>query len=316
VRLANGHYYYWGFRDYARALDEFSFCLKKEPGNEWNISSIAWIQRRLGKFQEALKNLKIAFQHDPRNHILAKELGYTCEALRMYKEAEGYYDRANSLAPDRAASYTGKAMMKIYKTGSTKSARQVLDKASKYVSLEDISWSLVYLDIYDGYYQDALDKLASIQEEVEKGNTYYKPKEAIIGLIYELLGKLDQARTHYKKAQILLERKVRELPDDARIHAELGKVYAHLGFKDQAISEAQIAIDLIPVSKDALDGPSYLAKIAEIHTVIGDYDAAVDKIEYLLEIPAGLHVGELKVKPVWAPLRGRPRFQKLLEGGE
>jgi len=207
VREANGYYYYWGFRDYARALDEFSFCLQKEPGNEWNISSIAWIQRRLGKFEEALKNLKTAFQLNPREHNLAKELGYTCEALRLYTEAEGYFDRAISLAPDRAASYISKAWIQIYKTGSTESARQVLDDASKYVNSQDISWDLAHFDIYDGHYQDALDRLASIQEEVEIGGSFYTPKQAIVGFIYELKGQLDQARAHYKKALLMLEKK-------------------------------------------------------------------------------------------------------------
>jgi len=313
VRSAIGYYYYWGFRDYARALDEFSFCLQKEPGNEWNISSIAWIQRRLGKFEEALKNLEIAFQLNPREHTLAIELGYTCEALRMYTEAEGYFDRAISLAPDRAASYIGKAWILIYKMGSTERARQVLDKASKYVSSEDITWFLVYLDVYNGYYQEALDRLASIQEEIEKGSTFYTSKDAIRGFIYEQMAQPDKALIHYKNARTLLEKEANELPDDARIHAELGKVYAHLGLRDEAIREAQTAVDLIPVSKDALIGPVYLAKLAGIHTIIGDSDAAIEKLENLLEIPAGVHIGELKVKPVWTPLRKHPRFQKLLK---
>ncbi len=316
VRSANGHYYYWGFRDYARALDEFSFCLQKEPGNEWNISSIAWIQRRLGKFEEALKNLKISFQLNPREHILAKELGYTCEALRMYTEAEDYYNLAVSLAPDRLASYIGKAWIQIDQTGSTESARQVLGTALKYGESDDITWTLVQIDIYDGHYQDALDKLVSVREEISKGSTIYTPKEALMGWIYELMGQPDQARTYYGKAQLLLEKKVRELPDDARIHAELGKVYAHLGLEDEAIREGQTAVDLIPVSRDAMDGPVYSARLAEIYTIVGDCDAAIDKLEYLLEIPAGVHVGELKVDPVWDPLRDHLRFQKLLEGGE
>ncbi len=313
VREANGYYYYWGFRDYARALDEFSFCLQKEPGNEWNISSIAWIQRRLGKFEEALKNLKTAFQLNPREHNLAKELGYTCEALRLYTEAEGYFDRAISLAPDRAASYISKAWIQIYKTGSTESARQVLDDASKYVNSQDISWDLAHFDIYDGHYQDALDRLASVQEEVEIGGSFYTPKQAIVGFIYELKGQLDQARAHYKKALLMLEKKTSEWPDDARIHADLGKVYAHLGLRDKAIREAQKAVDLLPLSKDALDGPEYLAHLAETYTIVGDYDAAIDKLEYLLEIPAGVHIGELKVNPVWTPLHTYPGFEKLLK---
>jgi len=105
-------------------------------------------------------------------------------------------------------------------------------------------------------------------------------------------------------------------PDDARIHAELGKVYGHLGFKDEAIREGKVAVNLIPVSRDALLGPVFLEALAEIYTIVGDYDAAIDKLEYLLESPAGtfgLHIGELKVNPVWDQLRDSPRFQKLLE---
>jgi serine/threonine-protein kinase len=114
----------------------------------------------------------------------------------------------------------------------------------------------------------------------------------------------------------LLEKKVHERPDDSRIHAELSKVYAHFGLKDQAIREGQTAVDLIPVSQDAMNGPDYLARLADIYTTVGDFDAALDKLEYLLEIPGGVHIGELKVNPVWDPLRNHPRFQKLLEGGE
>jgi non-specific serine/threonine protein kinase len=316
VRVANGYYYYYGFRDYARALDEFSFAVRKEPGNARYNASIAYIQRRLGKFEEALQNLKIAFQYDPRSNVLPSETGGTYRYLRMYTEAEAYYDRAITLAPDIAMNYIFKARTHIYKIGNTKSARQVLDNALKYVSSEDLTWDLVYLDIYDGNYQDALDRLASIQEEVREEQIDYTPKEAIRGLIYELMGQPDQARNHYKKAQELLEKKAHEWPDDARIHADLGKVYAHLALKDEAIREGQTAVDLIPVSRDAMIGPEYLARLAGICTTVGDYDAAIEKLEYLLEIPNGVHIGELKVNPVWAPLRNRPRFQKLLEGGE
>jgi len=313
VRATNGLYFYWGFRDYARALDEFSFAQRKDPCNGWYKAFIAFIERRLGRFQDALQNLKIALQHDPRSQSLAKEIGYTYEALRMYTEAENYYERAIALAPDVASNYIFKALTSIWKTGSTESARQVLHRASKRVSSDDLIWYLVDFDIYDGHYNDALDRLASIQEDVLEHQTTYTPKEAIVGLIYELMGQPDQARTHYKKAQLLLEKKVRELPDDARIHAELGNVYAHLGLKDEAISEGQTAVDLIPVSRDAMQGPAYLIDLAEIHTIVGDCDAAIEKLEYLLEIPAGVHIGELKVNPVWIPLRDHSRFQALLD---
>ena len=188
-----------------------------------------------------------------------------------------------------------------------------MDDASKRVELDDIIWNLVRLDIYGGHYQEALNRLTTIQEEVDERQTEYTPKDAIRGFIYELMGQPDLARAQYQKAQLLLEKMVQEQPDEARMHAELGKVYAHLGLKDDAIREGQAAVDLIPVSRDAMIGPKYLEDLAEIYTIVGDHDIAMDNLEYLLEIPAGVHVGNLKVDPIWNPLRDNPRFQGLIE---
>jgi serine/threonine protein kinase/Flp pilus assembly protein TadD len=316
VREANGYYYYYGFRDYPRALDEFMFCQRKEPRNASYNANIAYVQRRLGRFEEALENLKIAFQYDPRSNYLARELGHTYRDLRMYTEAEGCHDHAISLAPDIVANYTQKAWTRINKTGTTEDARQILENASKRVDSNSFIWFLITLDIYDGQYQDALNRLTSIQDEVHGGQTVYTPKVTILGFIFGLMGQTDQALIHYKKARTLLKKKAVELPDDPRIHVELGKVLAHLGFKDEAIREGKKAVDLVPVSRDALMGPKYLEELAEIYTIVGDYNAAMDNIEYLLEIPAGMHIGELKASPVWNPLHDHPRFIRLLEGGE
>jgi tetratricopeptide (TPR) repeat protein len=237
----------------------------------------------------------------------------------MYTEAEIYYDRAISLAPDIAQNYTYMAKTRIQKTGTTEGARQVLEGALKRIDSDIFVWMLTYFDIYDGRYQSALNRIESIKEEVFKVDDTYAPKDAIRGFIYELMGQNDQALIHYKKARILLEEKVKELPDDPRIHAGLGRILAHLGLKNEAIAEGEKAVNLMPVSQDPMEGPEFLVQLAEIYTIVGDYSAAIDKLEYLLEIPAGTdggHIGLLKIDPVWNPLRDHPRFKKLLKGGK
>ena len=123
----------------------------------------------------------------------------------MYTEAETYSDRAISLVPDIASNYIFKAWTNMLKTNSTENARQILDDASKRADPEELTWTLTYFDIYDGHYQNALDRLASIQDEVFEYQVIYTPKDAVRGFIYELMGQKDQARTHYNKAQTLLE---------------------------------------------------------------------------------------------------------------
>jgi serine/threonine-protein kinase len=243
-------------------------------------------------------------------------LGNTYNKIRLYEEAERYLDRAISISPDVPDSYWKKAQNRISRTGRTESARQVLEEALKRVNSEEISWNLVYIDIYEGKYQDALDRLSFIREDVWEDQNSYRPKDAIRGFIYELMGQPDKARALYENARIILEKKTNELPDDPRIHAELGNILAHLGVKREAIQEGKKAVDLLPISRDAWRGPHNEINLAVIYTVVGDHEAAINKLEYLLRIPAGAHIGKLKVDPVWNPLRNHPRFQKLLGSGE
>jgi tetratricopeptide (TPR) repeat protein len=101
--------------------------------------------------------------------------------------------------------------------------------------------------------------------------------------------------------------------DDPVIHANLGITYAGLGLKEAAIREGKLATELLPVSKDAFDGPSYIERLAWIYVMVGEYDAALDQIEYLLSIPSELSVPYVRIYPRWDPLRNHPRFQKLLQ---
>ena len=112
----------------------------------------------------------------------------------------------------------------------------------------------------------------------------------------------------------LLEETVRERPDDVRVHAALGQVYAHLGFADRAIRESRQAVDLLPVSLDAFSGPLFLEDLAEVYTIVGEHDKALEILAQLLAIPTSTSIGALKFYRVWDPLREHPRFKALIEG--
>ena len=105
-------------------------------------------------------------------------------------------------------------------------------------------------------------------------------------------------------------------PEDARVHSSLGVVYAFLGRKEEAIREGELAVELYPVSLDAMHGPAHVNELATIYQVVGEHDKAIDMIEYSLTLPSSLTVHFLRLDPRWDPLRDHPRFQKLLEEGE
>ena len=313
VRMANGYYYYWGSRDYARALEEFYFARRMEPGNGLHAANIAWIQRRLGRFEEAVANLKTALEYDPRSSRLTDELGYTYYVLRLYDLAEQSFDRAIVLAPDFSWPYFYKAWLQVYLTGNTESARQVLAEGMRLADPNLLLWTLVAFDIEDGHYDAALERLIAIPEDVREEQEVFMPKEAYVGWIFKLMGEPAKARRHYENARVLLEKKAREDPNDERVHTASGLVYAHLGLADEAIREGRKAVALLPVSLDALDGPLYLEDLAEVYTIVGEHDEALDILEHLLGIPCYTSIGALRFHRVWDPLREHPRFKALVE---
>jgi tetratricopeptide (TPR) repeat protein len=203
--------------------------------------------------------------------------------------------------------------------GDIPKARQILNKAEVSIVKDQYIWMFIYFDLLEKRPQDALDKITTSDLEDQKFQFAYLPKDVMYGGVYELMDQKEKAKPYHIKARKFLEQKIIERPDDPRMHAVLGKVYGMLGLKDEAVREGLKAVELVPVSKDALLGPDFLADLAEIYTRVGDYDSALDKLEYLMEIPAGtfgLHIGMLKIDPTWDKLRDNPRFQKLIEREE
>jgi tetratricopeptide (TPR) repeat protein len=124
------------------------------------------------------------------------------------------------------------------------------------------------------------------------------------------------AYAYYDTLRILLDPIVRpenKYPHMAYYHAYLGIAYAGLGMHDHAIEQGKQALERLPVSMDAVDGPSIAQFMAEIYARSGEYEAAMDKLELLLTIPSYVSVPLLRIDPLWDPLRDHPRFQRLLD---
>ena len=106
---------------------------------------------------------------------------------------------------------------------------------------------------------------------------------------------------------------MREAPQDPARHGQLGLVLAALGQKEEAISEGKHAVELLPESQDAFDGPQVTAALAQIYAWTGEFDEAFRLLDHLLDVPNGLTVPMLKLEPIWDPLRKDPRFQALID---
>jgi tetratricopeptide (TPR) repeat protein len=316
THLALGRYYQRSSRDYDRALAEFTKVLERQPNNSDALWAVGGVQRRQGKWTEAIANMKRAAALDPRdwgkNSGIAEADGY----LRAYAEAIQYWDRAITLRPDIPDFYAGKALTYLDWDGTADRARQVVREALTRIELGKLAAVL----FFDGWGYDFLivladmptDSLARLPLAAFAGDTgvYLNFKSQFHNFRHEVgpMRRLaDSARTFY-------EQKSKAQPEDPFFHMLLGFVDAELGRKEEAIREGERAVALRPVTKDAQDGPIILNLVAQIYMMAGEPEKAIDRVQFLLSIPSGLSAPLLRVDPVWDPLRGNQRFERLVAG--
>jgi hypothetical protein len=133
------------------------------------------------------------------------------------------------------------------------------------------------------------------------------------GCVGRTFGDDTAARKAFAAARIEVERTVREQPDYGPALCMLGLIDAGLGRKEEAIREGRRASELLPVAKDATNGTHIIHMLGIIYAWTGEKDLAIEQIAATLQVPSVLSYGELKLHPFWDPLRGDPRFEKLVE---
>jgi serine/threonine protein kinase/tetratricopeptide (TPR) repeat protein len=310
-----GYYYYYGFHNYDRALEAFAAAEKGLPNNSAIQGSIAYIWRRQGKFEQALVRQKKAFELDPKNLNTLYEIGLTLSWLGVYADAEEYFNRFNTVLPDQSIGYIRKAEMYLQWLGDTRKSRSELERVPK----QYYPWAhLTWLDIYEHNYQQALDRLNHAPTSPYEDQYSVIPVSQLRGLVYWFMN--DSVRSHasFDSARLFLESEIKKKPDDDRLHSSLGIVYAGLGRSEAAVKEAELAMEQLPISLDAIRGVFPLISLAHVYTMVGKYDTALDKLEYLMSLhaPKVITAPILRLDPIYNPLRSNPRFQALLSKGE
>ena len=141
---------------------------------------------------------------------------------------------------------------------------------------------------------------------------YTLPRAWSEGLIARGRGESDLAERAFAVAQRMIEADLAQWPDDPKATALMGLVHAARGRKEEAIHQGRRAVELLPISKDAYDGPLIMTKLAVIYAQVGEIGFALELLAYLMKLPNGPTAGTLRVEPEWKPLRGDPSFEKLI----
>ena len=312
--LALGFSYYYGNRDYERALAEFEIAKRDLPNEAQAYMAIGAIQRRQGKWTESTANFERATTLDPKNASFLFNLGFSYVAQRNFETADKIFDRALVAAPQAFSARALKGVVAILWKGDGQVAENQLASAAPATDSGGLVISTqVWVMTLERKFPEALQAVQQFPGEILDTHTGRVPKAFFEGLIYHYQDDKLKAAAAFEHAHIVAEQLLRESPDDAPRHALLGEILAALGQKDAAISEGNRATELLPESQDAYDGPQISAALAEIYAWTGENDEALRLLDHLLATPNGMTVPLLKLDPIWDPLRKDARFQSLID---
>ena len=319
--LAEGHYalgvvYYWGDRDYERALGELAIAKTGLPNDANVLSTIGAIERRQGKWSESSTDLERAAFLNPKDVELWISLAGTYNALRNFSAAIRAFDRGIAADPSAFRARIFRANVDLDWKGDMAALEGLLVQTPEDVDPNgNATLARFQLKLFQRKYDEALQVLNRSSLNIFFTWSYrgsYLPKSFLLAEAYGLMNDRTRARSSLAEAQRIVETAVRENPTDSWRHAVLGKIFARLGRKEDAVREGKRAVELLPETKDALDGPSMTLALAEIYTALGDLDSALPLLEHSLSTPGGINVPLLNLDPRWDPLRKDPRFEKLL----
>jgi TolB-like protein len=308
----SGNYYYYGYRDYGRAAEQYQRLLLIRPNSIEAFEQLGFIRRRQARWAEALANLRHAVELDPRNATTISILGETLSQLRQYDEAAAVKQRAAEIAPDNPVIVAEVTSVPFLARGSAKEFQQMLADMKETPANANIRRFLYRLmPRVSGDWTEAVKR--------DREYPYLDPFDSLrwardFDIIVGLLGTKDLAAVHAQTAKLIPQylTLLEAQPANATLWANLALLHAFVGHDVEALRCAHKAVELLPESADAVLGPPKSAALAQVYAWTGDKDRALAEVARLLHTPFGLNVHIARIGPIWLPLRGDPRFEALL----
>ena len=312
--LALGFSYYYGDRDYERALAEFEIARRGLPNESQAYFAIGSIQRRQGKWAESNANLEKAATLDPKNTNVLMNLCYSYMAQRDFEAANKTVDRLIATSPESFQARALKGFIAFQLKGDLSAAEKVFSTMPTESDPGIATLARFWILRLKRNFPEALQVLQQFHGDIlHNTSTAPAPKAFLEGELYRAQGEEAKARTAFEHARVVSEKLLREAPEDPARHGQHGLILAALGQKQEAIAEGRRAVELLPESEDAFDGPQVTATLAQIYAWTGEFDEAFRLLDHLLVVPNGLNLPNLKLDPAWDALRKDPRFQALID---
>jgi TolB-like protein/Flp pilus assembly protein TadD/predicted Ser/Thr protein kinase len=319
AHLALARHLYHGYFDYDRARDELAIAVRTLPNNARIFEWSGYIDRRQNRWHNAVRNFERAMELDPRNVKILTGAAVTYNLMRDYGRARETLDRLIALEPNNNFQLVFRACIDFNERADTRPLHAVIEKILRDdpAAAGAMVGRLFALAMYERDFASADRALAPLTENKHtsfrvRTDAMYFSRAYAEGLLARIKGDAAAARAAFTAARAQQEEAVRARPDDGPTFCLLGLIDAGLGRKEEALREGRRALELTPVAKNAVDGPEVLYFFAVICACTGERDLAIEQLETLAKMPVGVSYGELRLDPDWDPLRGDPRFEKIV----
>jgi TolB-like protein/class 3 adenylate cyclase/Tfp pilus assembly protein PilF len=317
AHLALAVHFYNGYLDYNRARDELAIAVRTMPNNARIFEWRGYIDRRQGRWNDSARDFERAIELDPQNRDLLFQTAFTYICLREYKRAREISDRGVDLESTNNYMRLLPGWIDFHEQADTERWYATLEKIlmDDPASARDLTRGRFFVGLYRRNLSAADRALAALGEGTLRGRSIGAiefSRAYAHGLIARMKEDIGGARAAFSAARQQQEKVVRADPNDGSQLCFLGLVDAALDRKEEALREGRRAVELLPVTKDALNGADILYFYAVICAWTGERDLAFEQLETLAKIPAGVSYGDIRLDPFWDPLRGDPRFEKIV----
>ena len=315
THLAAAWVAYHCYLDYETALTEVAIARRGLPNDASIFDITAFITRRQGQWEQCTRNLERAAELDPRSmRLLVTGAADTYQFMRRFSDMTAALDRALVVAPGDANTRVARAFVDLKSRAHTEPAHKVIqnivleDPSAVYVIAEQ--WLDLALCRRDA--AEMASALASLSPEGIVPFNVRMSRSFCAGLAARARNDATAGETEFTAARGEMEKIVREQPDYAQALCLLGMIDAALGRKEDALREGRRAVELLPITKDAWTGAAVLTNLAITYAWASEKDLAIKQLEELVRIPSPVSYGQLRLHPFWDPLRGDPRFEKIV----
>ena len=316
THLARGQNLYWGYRDYDGALAELEIARQTLPNDARIFKLTGRIERRQGRWEESTRELERSAELDPRDIETLDDIALSYLLCRRYPDAKRWYARALAFEPNDAETKVLLAYVDFAWKADTRPLHQTIDsiRATNPAAMSSHAQWWLYYALADRDAAAAKNALIALGENAILF-THNVPlnRPFIEGVIARMIKDNEKGRSAFTAARVEQEKIVQAQPNYGPALCVLGLIDAGLGRKEEALREGRRAVELLPVEKDAMEGPALINYLAMIAAWVGDKDLACEQLASIIRRPSSPSYGQLKLLPFWDPLRGDPRFEKLVE---